>query len=398
MKARQCLAALAMTATIFGPSPLAAAQIAEIAKAQAADPIAPYVKASGWVQSGDGPTFVELLLDDANAGLRLRSAKGTPRIRILEPHRALELLADRRMEFLWAPLIEWAGPTLEKMRDRNIAHLRAAAATGTPERPPTTTSESVARPKIRTIVQLANFLTDVGQGAEAKRILQDQLRTMKPKTDHSWAAFEWFSVASAISMSRWERGDSNGAIAQYELIERTLGTSPYTDNATISRASLLARSGRYADALSTIDPLFARWSSQNREYKVGGSERQFAWIRACALEGLGRHSEAEAAFRPVLDASETYDPHYFVESDEKLQLKGRVCMRSVDGVTTMMIDQLKDDITTSALLTLQPGYRPSHDVELWAKVRSDENLAKIARERMRVLPPELTAALNDWRQ
>jgi hypothetical protein len=368
MKVRQCLAALAATATIFGSRPVAAAQIADIAKAQAADPIAPYVKASGWVQSGDGPTFVELLLDDANAGLRLRSAKGTPRIRILEPHRALELLADRRMAFLWAPLIEWAGPTLEKMRDRNIAHLRAAAASGTPERPPTTTSESVARPKIRTIVQLANFLTDVGQGAEAERILQDQLRTMKPRTEHSWSAFEWFSVASAISMSRLERGDSNGAIAQYELIERTLGTSPYTDNATISRASLLARSGRYADALSTIDPLFARWSSQNREYKVGGSERQFAWIRACALEGLGRHSEAEAAFRPVLDASETYDPHYFVESDEKLQLKGRVCMRRVDGVTTMMIDQLKNDIMTSALVALQPGYRPSHDVELWAKV------------------------------
>ena len=399
MNVRQGFVTLAAVAAIVGPQAAAEAQIAEIANAQAADPVAPYVRASGWVQTGDGPVFVELMLDDTNAGLRLRSADNAdPKINVLEPRQALDLLADRRMQFLWGPLAEWAGPGLEKMRDRSLAQLRTAAAAGRPGRPPTMTSESAVRPRIRAIVQLANFLTGVGQGAEAERILQDQLLTMKPRTDGSWSAIEWFSVAAAISTSRWERGDSDGAIAQYEFIERTLGNSPYTDNATISRAALLARTGRYDEVLRTIDPLYTRWSSQNREYKVKGSERQFAWIRACALHGLGRHAEAEVAFRPVLEASETRDPHYVIETDDELQIRGLVCMGDVGGVSAMMAAALKDDILTSSVLILQPSYRPNRDVELWAKIRSDENLARLARERMRILPPELTPALNGWRK
>lgn len=399
MNVRQGVAMLAAVAAIVGPQSVAQAQIADIANAQAADPVASYVKASGWVQTNDGPIFVELLLDDANAGVRLRSATNAdPKIQVLRPYQALEILADRRMQFLWQPLEAWAGPNLERMRDRNLAQLRTAADAQIPGRPPARTSESTVRPKVRAIIQLAGFLTEVGQGAEAERVLQDQLNTMKVKTDGSWSAIEWFSVAGTIASSRWERGDSKGAITQYELIERTLGNSPFAVNATISKASFLAQSGRYADALSTIDALWERWNRDNREYKVSGSLRQFAWIRACALEGLGRHAEAEAAFLPVLQASETRDHHFVIETDDTLQFRGRICMQDVGAVTAMMTERLKNETLNDYVLALQPAYRPPRNTEFWAKIRSNESLTKLALVRMRVLPPEMSLALNGWRR
>jgi hypothetical protein len=391
--------AFIVSAIALTPASAASAQIAEIAKAQASDPLAGYVKASSWVSTKKGPTFVELLIDPHSAALRLRTATNqAPDLRILDsPTEVLKLLADKRMEFLWQPLSDWAGPTLEKMRDEQIARLRAAAARGEADLPPSTTGESTVRPKIRALLQLADFLIDVGQCDEAERMLQQQLATMKVRSDSSWNAIEWFSVAAWIASARLGRDDFAGAIAQYAFIEQSLGNSPFAQNATINRASLLARSGRYADALAAIEPLWVRWSREQPELKVGGSERQFAWIRACALEGLGRHAEAEAAFKPVAEATDTRDPHFVIDSDDSLRLKGRVCLKQTAAVGDLIATQLQDGLSPWALLLFQPAYRPTQNVELWEKIRSDPRLAKLASERMRVLPPELTPALNGWR-
>jgi hypothetical protein len=283
------------------------------------------------------------------------------------------------------------------MRERTAAQLRAAAAAGNADLPPETTSESAVRPRIRALIQLADYLIDTGQPEDAERLLQDQLATMKVRTDGSSTAMEWFSVAAWIATARWARGDADGAVRQYEFIERTLGNSPYAANATISRASFLAQKGRYAEALNAIDPLWQRWQRETREYKIGGSERQFAWIRACALEGLARHAAAEAAFQPVTQARDTRDPYYVIEPDDALKLKGRVCMKQPDAVVALLADELQNALSPGALLLLQPAYRPQTDVDLWQRVRSDTTLAKLAGERMRILPTEMTPALNGWR-
>jgi hypothetical protein len=247
------------------------------------------------------------------------------------------------------------------------------------------------------VIQLADFLIDNGQAAEAERMLQQQLRTMKVRTDGSWNAIEYFTVASWIATARNARNDVDGAIEEYEFVERALGNSPYADNATINRASLLVQNGRFAEGLGAIDPLWVRWSKESREYKVVGSERQFAWIRACALAGLGRHAEAEAAFVPVLQATDTRDPHYVIESDDSLKLRGLECMKQTAGVKHLIADELQDGLSPSALLLMQPAYRSERDPEFWAEVRADPLLTKLASERMRVLPPEMTPALNGWR-
>ena len=71
-------------------------------------------------------------------------------------------------------------------------------------------------------------------------------------------------------------------------------------------------------------------------------------------------------------------------------------MKDSNALATLLEDQLRNDLSPDALVALQPSFRPKRDLALWEKVRSDPALRKAASERMRELPPEMTAALNSW--
>lgn len=367
----------------------------------AVDRSARYVKAASWVNgSRYGPAYVELMINGEDAAVRVRSAaKADPEIYILSsPSDVLSLLADKHMQFLWQPLESWAGPGLVPFRDRTIARLQVAAAAGNPKYSPSTTAESTVRSNTRALLQLAYFLAKVGREDEAEQLLRRRLATMKFKGGESWQGIEWFSVAAGIGRSRGWRNDYDGAAAQYQFMERAMGDSPYAVNATINRASLLALGGRYGEALSAIDAAFARYIADSRGAKVPGSERQFAWIRACALAGLGRHTEAEEAFRPLNVERERNTQGFVIEPDSDLQFRARMCMKQERAMIELLSGDLRDDLfTDSVLLTLQPGFQPRRDQALWAAVRSDPGLMTLARERLRELPPEMIPALNGWR-
>lgn len=359
------------------------------------------LKASGIVQTDDGPVTVELLTQRSDAALRLRSSPTAfPQIiPLTKTADVLQLLADKRMAFLWPSLIQWAGLTLEKMRDEQLAKLQAAAAVGISRQRPTGTGESTVRAPTRALLQLATFMIDNGRAADAERLLQQRLSTMPVQANQArWEEIEWMSVAALIASSRAARDDIDGALAEYDLIESTLGSSPYAMNATINRAATLVRRGRYAEALAAVEPLWQQWTSLKSDDKVRGSERQFAWIRACALEGLGRHSEADIAFQPVLDARNTRDRNFVVDSDKRLKLQGLVCMRRTAAVEQLIEDEMHNALFSTGLVTLQPAYRPQRDAEFWKAIRSDPKLAPVIHERMRELPPELVPALNGWRE
>jgi tetratricopeptide (TPR) repeat protein len=380
--------------------PVISFPVAPPAPGKAVDRLTSLVKASGAVQTGGGPVMVEFLTDGADAALRLRrSPQSLPQLfPLTRTADAVRLLADKRMAFLWSPLTEWAGPNLERMRDRQIERLQAAVTIRTSLQQPANTGESTVRPPTRALLQLATFMIDNGRAADAERMLQNRLATMPVQAGQArWEEIEWMSVAALIATSRAARDDVDGALAQFDLIRATLGSSPYAMNATINRAALFANRNRYAEALATIEPLWQQWNAINSTDKVNGSERQFAWIRACALEGLGRHTEADAAFQTVIEAHDSRDRNFVIESDERLKLKGLMCMRRTKSIKQIAAADLRNALFPNELITFQPAYRPLNYAELWAQLRSDPDLAAAARERMRELPPELTPALNGWR-
>jgi hypothetical protein len=362
------------------------------------DPLAQFVKASAWLPGRRGQVHAELIINRNDAAIRVRSPD-TPRPRIYSigmPAEVLILLADKRMEFLWAPLAEWAGPGLETFRERRLARLRAVANAGYTPYDARTASESTVRPKIRAQLQLANFLSAIGRDAESDQILQQQLNGMTLKKGASWSGIEWFSVAARMANNRWGRGDTEGAIAQYAYMEREMGKSPYAVNATVNRAAFLAMAERYGEALPAIDSAYARFLKDNRGDRIAGSERQFAWIRACALEGLGRHAEAQEQFKVVMDEREWRDPDFVTESNSNVRVRGWTCMKDAISLIAYLKDSAQNDLFGAALMVLQPARRMKRDQEFWAKVSANPELARIASQRMRVLPPEYNAALNGW--
>lgn len=366
----------------------------------AADPSAAYVKASGWVEGAEGRTFVELLIDGDDAALRTRVAGASrPRYLILTyPADALMLLADRRLEFLWAPLTDWTGPSLERMRARMIRRFRSAMETARPDAPSANTSESTVRPRVRALLQYARMLDLTGHGADAEEMLRGQLSTMRFKQGGGWRGIEWSSVATAIAVSRVLRDDRAGAIAEYATMERAMGRSPYTVNAIVNRAASLAMDGQYVSALATVDQAWARYLKENQGDKVPGSERQFAWIRACALSGLGRDADARVQERVLRDDRELYDDHFVIEPDNDLLVRSAKCRRDGAEVARLIGRDLRRVGRSQALILLQPAYRArGADVAIIDAVRADPALKAAAATHVRVLPPEMTAALNGWK-
>ena len=366
----------------------------------AADRYAGFVKAGGWVDGPSGREYVELLIDGDEAALR-RRPEGVAKAKFLilaNPDDPLMALADRRLEMLWAPLTEWTGPTFDRMRERMIRRSRAALNGGGPDLPAGNTSESTVRPEIRAVLQYARALDLTGRGAEAEAMLRERLVQMQPKRGVSWRGIEWQSVTAAIAWSRSQRNDQAGAIAEYEAVERTLGTSPYAVNATVNRAATLAYEGRYAEALTAIDGAWARYLKDNRGDKVPGSERQFSWIRACALHGLGRTDEARGAMPVLQDDREIKDADFVIEPDNDLKLRIATCTRDGPEFARLIARDLRRVGRSPALLLLQPAYIPRGNYRaIMATVRADPALKAAAASLMRTLPPEMTAALNGWR-
>ena len=229
-------------------------------------------------------------------------------------------------------------------------------------------------------------------------MLRERLVQMQPKRGVSWRGIEWQSVTAAIAWSRSQRNDQAGAIAEYEAVERTLGTSPYAVNATVNRAATLAYEGRYAEALTAIDGAWARYLKDNRGDKVPGSERQFSWIRACALHGLGRTDEARGAMPVLQDDREIKDADFVIEPDNDLKLRIATCTRDGPEFARLIARDLRRVGRSPALLLLQPAYIPRGNYRaIMATVRADPALKAAAASLMRTLPPEMTAALNGWR-
>ena len=364
------------------------------------DRYAGFVKAGNWVDGATGREYLELLIDGDEAALRRRpdGAAQAKWLILANPDDALMLLADRRLEYLWAPLTEWTGQTFDKMRERMIRRSRAAIDRARPGLPAGNTAESTVRPEIRAVLQYARALDLTGHGVEAEAMLRERLAQMRPKRGVSWRGIEWQSVAAAIAWSRSQRDDRAGAIAEYEAVERVLAGSPYAVNATVNRAAALANDGRYAEALTAIEGAWAQYLRDNRGDKVPGSKRQFSWIRACALHGLGRTDDARAAMPMLQDDREIKDDYFVVEPDNDLKLRIAACMRDGPEFARLIARDLRRIGRSPALLLLQPAYIPRGTYRaIIAAVRADPALKAAAARLVRPLPPEMTAALNGWR-
>ena len=182
-----------------------------------------------------------------------------------------------------------------------------------------------------------------------------------------------------------------------EDIQAQAGKSEFGLNGMINHAATLVESRRYAEALDLIDRAWALFTKSGDE-ALTGSERQFAWIRSCALGGLGRNDEADAAYAVVRNSGDVSDRDYIVDRKELIEWRGLWCRRREADLKALMLAELAASRPSIAVLALQPGYRPEfEDPELLAKLRADPDIVAAARLRMRTLPAAMTPALRKYR-
>jgi len=393
-----CMAATAVPAAaqvtappvVPGPPPI-------IVMRPPADPYASLVKAKGqWNFEGQSYAL-EFLVDGKLAALRLRDRMtGVQNILPLSsPADFLGLLADRKVDFLWPAIAEWVGPSMERLR----SNLLEAAKQGYDSRSPVffanNTAESVMRAPARAVSQYARALERTGDGAAAVDVLRREASTRDLKTD--WGRGEYSVLWAQMAGVLHTRGQSDAALAELSTGLAALGGSRYAGNLAITRAAVLAESGRYEEALVAINQLGKEYKKTRG--KVAGSDRQFAWIRACALQGLGRTADAKRAFPDLQNRPEPVDKDWIVPANASIQIRALTCLGDVEGLVMASIAELEGGrLTPRALLLLQPDYAMTEGGRrVWAEARRDPRLIAAAQGRFRQLPPEYAPALRSWR-
>jgi|GEM_PF-3430966 len=318
---------------------------------------------------------------------------------------AVRLLADPRAKSMWEPIIRWGEADLSVLRDRRIAAARIAAEGAGVLPLPTQTSEAIVGPRVRAVLQLAEALSGGGKIEEAIDLLRRTRGNAPPGADIDRAT-EYLSLTLRLASAVRLR-DGNGKAAVRILEEaRPLLDPVYGLNMDVNRAAMLAQDGRHAEALALIEAAEADFRNRSSEEfgsdraRVPGSLRQFRWIRACALHGLGRTDEARTTFAQVVAAPEPGEAAWVAASNLQIRLRARNCMGDVEGLVDEFIAQLDGGLPGQLVFEwVQPGaLLPLVAPATVAAVRAHPRLIAAMAGRVRLLPPELTPALNDWRQ
>lgn len=351
-----------------------------------------------------GPARLSLVIEDGRAFL-IADGPGVAfeRIELLDSRTAVQILADRRLAALWPQLTDWAGIDLVKLRTRAIDAARRAYHDGEPNLP-ARSAESSTRPHTRALMQFASALEHAGTVGEAEALLREAL-TAKRGVDSDWRRVERAMIAGRLSSTLVRDDRRAEAIALLEAEVRADPASDYAINHDVNRAALLAESGQHRAALALIERSLRDFSARaDGAYGAGnekmpGSMRQFGWIKACALHGLGRSAEAAALIDRVRMAPEPTDAVLAPIRNLDLNLRAAICMRDVDAVVRELAAELAANRPlAAAMVWLQPAFRyPGAPPALLEAVRRDPRMVAASRARLRVLPAEFERALGNWR-
>ncbi|MBB4610370.1 hypothetical protein [Sphingomonas yabuuchiae] len=339
-------------------------------------------------------------LSPTHATVTIRAAEGESVVDIDTIDDALAVLADRRLAAIWPQLLTWAGPSLTALREALVADARAVLAKGRTKQADSAIA-SVVRPRLRPTFQLADALLAAGQVAEATQLMEDA-RIAEPQQGNSFWSIHWAAMSQWLAKARDVRGDSQGTLDVLEAAIPPLGNDRVKLNLEASRASVLLDLHRPAEALAAIDAVEARFQAPggifSGDVRIKGSDRQFAWIRACALQQLGRTAEAKAAAAPLYPITEPQDRRVRIDPTVKLRKQLGLCTRDVALTAQSYAEMLRDDpYGGEALVELQPAFRRrGYDARFMYEVRGHPLLASILAARLRAVPDDLVPALDGW--
>lgn len=202
----------------------------------------------------------------------------------------------------------------------------------------------------------------------------------------------------AASVSAQYRGDAAGAASLKAFLARVPSDNRFLVNIEINLAAHLAESGQYREALELLEPAYEKFRAlqgNTKSYKIGGSDREFAWILACAHHGLN-NTQASDYMRIVNSAEETPQDQYLdtIKPSSMIKLRMAACMNDQDTYFDLMFSPAFGSM--SGIWAAVQSPRKSDDFFL----REDWDVQPTVKakylERYRILPDSYAAALNRW--
>lgn len=328
------------------------------AKVSSATPTEDFPHASLTFNGVTGQAELHILGDDAVLTFRAPDGTVTPLRAIDTPDDTLAVLADPRLTFAEPALLNWAGKDLGIQRNRMLARAKAAVQMSLPTLMPQSDAERWSgTAELAATLQYVRVLTETGKSDEAVAYLRNRLGQLPPgeppSDDHTRLAIRLANIL-------FTQGHGEEAVALLEAESTALPIQSDSHvNLDINLAALAARTGHYQRALALVDIVWRSSSGSDPDKVlegtiiVPGSEAQFAWIRACALNGLGQKDKAQKIMAAVSNVPA--ERPGAASSTAGARQRGFLCMKDADGLARELADELsKAPPAGDILLYLDP--------------------------------------------
>jgi hypothetical protein len=311
-------------------------------------------------------------------------------------HLALAMLSDRRFSYFWPVIRTVGGADGRQLRSNALrAQLRDARI---PPANPTTFDSVISAAQRRSLAEAAVW-AHWGERARAMAIIDallpqpDQRGRFTDGQQYDWLAVELRRATLLTTLND---------VPAAEAILRRLSADDriwpgYRINADVNLAALLVEMGQPREALQLINAAERRFLGTDANATVSGSNRQFAWIRACAQLQLGQAQQAQTSLLGRQTTPDVPLNSWVPASQETIAARSERCMHDIAPTLQRM--------TRSAMLPVplpsaEWAYliydNPHVRIQAWTQmVRREAMLPGNAGENFVPLPAEWAWLAND---
>ena len=308
------------------------------------------------------------------------------------------LLASTDMAPLWPQIIAFTGEDGGKLRTASRARSQNLRSGGWAAPKSTNQLENFVSGSVLATMQAADLALDAGDGGDAIGLLQAKRAGLElGGLKSSDKQFDWVSLAMREAKLQQALGNVAAATSIYDAISANQAIyAGYRVNGAVNKAAMLAELGQAAQSLALINQAENDFKRTSNGPKVPGSDRQFAWIKACDYHLLGNEKEARKAIAVIQSAPA-----------ELRNAKGMIAPTS--GIEIRLAFCLKDDAMLAGIVTgtqyaVDPAALLLQEKLVWfprdRSVTIDLVRQRFAKSgyapRMRQIPVALVPAMNRW--
>ena len=293
---------------------------------------------------------------------------------VLSPHAGVAMLVDRRYAPIWPAIGQWAGNDLSVQRGALLAAARA-------------TFETSETPETR--LAYAQALVDTGHRGEAITLIEQWLQTDAANTDM------WVRSMAVLKQGRWlaEEGErAEGIRRMRAAVDAPAQPESGIENIVPNLVMQLLLAQDFGGAIAMLDRHPP--SADTLESPVAAG--YFVALRACALQGLGKHDQAAAQLarlRSVYPTAKTAGDYAVA------------CVAPIDEQAARWIATVRDpDTRNDALVALETArYRAKQGLpaltlteQMLRRIESRADVRRSFTEFGRPLPDSYAPALDDF--